>query len=127
VLPPAGALDVAVRQEGCLRFSYVPAGAGGPRRHRCQPDAALEGVTDPAARRRIVARLRPAYDGARVGDPGFLLLSGRCPAELRAAASDGSEPGVWHHLGHALRMANLAAALRQYLRFGLEAGAIFDR
>ncbi|MBF0686744.1 MAG: hypothetical protein IR158_03110 [Cellulomonas sp.] len=124
---PARALEIAVRQEGCLRFSYVAPQAAGPRRHRCEPDESLVGLTDPATRADVVARVRPVYDGTSIGHPGFFLLSPGCPSRLRTAAADGSEPGVWHHLGHALRMSNLTAALQQYLRFGLEAGAVFDR
>ncbi|MBD2355995.1 hypothetical protein H6G41_15420 [Tolypothrix sp. FACHB-123] len=30
------------RQDGCLRFCYLPSGSRTPRRYRCQPDLALE-------------------------------------------------------------------------------------
>jgi hypothetical protein len=35
-----GAVHVSRRQEGCMRFSFVPGDSITPRRYRCQPDAA---------------------------------------------------------------------------------------
>lgn len=125
-LPPDASLAVTIRQEGCVRFSYLPRDARAPRRYRCQPDLALAGAA-PSDLERVRNRVRPAYGSEVPHTAGYLLLSTGCPVELRTAAADGAEPGVWHHLGHALRMSNLSAALRQYLRFGLEAGAIVDR
>lgn len=34
-----GHIDVARRQRGCMRFSYVTPGSRTPKRYRCQPDA----------------------------------------------------------------------------------------
>jgi hypothetical protein len=126
-LEAADALQIAQPQSGCARFSYVPVGAITPRRHRCQPDLALEGTTDPTEQAKIVARLRPAFLGVRAGDPDLGLLSSDAAPELRTMSSSNDEPGVWHHLRPATRLANLRAALRQYLRFGLEAGVLLDR
>ena len=127
ILDRKDALDIAHRQQGCLRFSYVPHGSKSPRRFRCQPDLALENVADAAEIARVVARVRPSYGSDNVQDPDYGLLSRTAPDELRHTSSDGSEPGVWHQLQHAHRLANLRTALRQYLRFGLDAGAILDR
>ena len=123
---PGEALELSVHQEGCLRFSYVPHEASAPRRYRCQPDLALEGVDDAAEQRRVLARVRPMYASEELRDPTFGMLAAAGPEELRTAASDSSEPGVWHHLQHSLRLANLRAALRHDLRFGLDAEAVLE-
>jgi hypothetical protein len=123
-VPPADAIAVDQPQEGCLRHSYVPWGSITPRRYRCQPDLALVGVADPAARARVVARVRPSFRGLRPSDPRLGLLGRDGPPELLTTSSDADEPGVWHHLRHATRLANLGAALRNHLRFGLDAGTI---
>lgn len=122
---PVDALRIAHTQDGCIRFSYAPHGASTPQRYRCQPDLALDGVTDPVESERIISLVRPGYS-TELGSPGFGLLRPDVPEALRTAASDGSEPGVWHHLQHARRMANLRTALRHDLRFGLDAGVVLD-
>jgi phage tail-like protein len=118
-----GGIDVEQHQEGCLRFCYARNGERTPRRYRCQPDRALEG-TDPSARARILARVRPRFTSRAPADPAYGQLAGS--AELRTGAEDEAEMGVFHHLMHALREANLQAALAQYLRFGLEAGILLE-
>ncbi|MGY1670344.1 hypothetical protein [Geodermatophilus sp. SYSU D00710] len=118
--------EIGTRQQGFVRYCYLPDAPRAPRRYRCQPDLAVADV-DPADRRAIVSRMRPTFDSEVLGTPGFLVLSPSAAAELRTTAADGGEPGVWHHLGHPLRMVNLDAALRQDLRFGLSAGAVFER
>lgn len=132
---PAELLDLAITQQGCLRYSWVPDETPSPRRHRCQPDRALAALsTDPdlaadpvamaAARRRVRARLQPRYAGTDLGDPGLHLLTADTDPALKTAAGDGGEPGVWHHLEHANRLANLDAVMRTDLRFGLRAGVV---
>jgi len=123
-IPPADAIKVDQPQEGCLRYSYVPWGGITPRRHRCQPDLALSDVTDPAERARVVARVKPSFRALHPSDPQLGVLGSDGPPELLTTSSDTDEPGVWHHLRHATRLANLGAALRNHLRFGLDAGTI---
>ncbi len=118
-----GPIEVAQHQAGCLRFCYARAGERTPRRYRCQPDLALSRVPQ-SAQAPIVARLRPRFASLRLGDPAYGQLLG--PPELTRAAEDESELGVFHHLMHPLREANLHAALRQYLRFGMEAGLMLE-
>ena len=114
--PPAGRPPVLAerRQEGCVRFSYLPAGARTPRRHRCQP-----------ARDGDAARLRPVLTSTRYGDPGYCQLDRRTPAEVRTGADDESEMGVFHDLFQPQREDYLVRRLNEYLRFGLEAGIFF--
>lgn len=102
-------------QEGCVRFSFLPAAAKVPRRHRCVPAVAAD-----------EARVTPLFASLRYGDPDYALLSPRCPGEVRTGADDGSEMGAFHHQNQPRREANLRLRLDEYLRFGLEAG-IFVR
>jgi hypothetical protein len=102
-------------QEGCVRFSFVPAAARVPRRHRCIPATAAE---EP--------RVTPLFASLRYGDPDYALLSPRAPLAVRTGADDGSEMGAFHHQNQPRREANLRLRLDEYLRFGLEAG-IFVR
>jgi len=45
--------------------------------------------------------------------------------EIQTGAANGAEMGVWNLLQQPQREANLALALDEYLRFGLEAAALF--
>jgi hypothetical protein len=74
----AGAPWIARRQEGCVRFSYVPAGARTPRRYRCAPELTLAAEAERLEREltaaeetRIRARLRPLFTSSAFGDPAF--------------------------------------------------------
>ena len=128
-------LRVERRQTGCLRFSYAPPGSQTPRRYRCQPDLALAAYAkqeDKALQklgtaevRRIVTRLRPRFTSRRYSHPAYAQLSTSCAAEIRTGAEDGAEMGVYSALKQPQREANLRAALREYLRFGLEAGIFY--
>jgi hypothetical protein len=102
------------RQEGCVRFSYLPLQSRAPRRYRCQPAA------DAGA-----ARLRPAFTSSRYGDPGYCQLSRRSALEIRHGAEDGAEMGAFHDLYQPQRETNLRVRLEEYLRFGMEAGFVF--
>lgn len=119
-----GIVTAQRRQSGCVRFSYVPSGSQTAQRYHCQPDMALTGVTDPATRSAINARLTPQFTSIDFGQPGFAQLSLRCATEITTGADDGSEMGVFSFLQQPQRCANLLAALDEYLRFGLEAGMI---
>lgn len=120
--------DVAVEhtQEGCVRFSYVQAGSHVPRRFRCQPSQALEGVEDAALRQRVLARVRPLWTTLDPAHPAYAQLASRCPPEILRGAQDGREMGVFFHLQHPWRQDNLRTALRESLRHGLEAGVRYE-
>jgi hypothetical protein len=121
----SGPVTVERRQDGCVRFSFVPAGSSTPRHHRCQPDLALDPAHGPVDEAAVRARLEPVFGSERYGDPDYLQLGPGCAAELTEGASDTAEMGVFHHLQQPRRTRNLRAALDEYLRFGLEAG-VFD-
>lgn len=137
------ALRSTQKQDGCVRFSYVPEPARLPQRYRCQPDlgislaveaalAAHPGLTlleqdaltasvTAGARARIV----PAFTDLRYGQAAYAQLSNACPVEIREGADDEAEMGVFHELQQPQRVTNLHVRLEEYLRIGLEAGVFF--
>ena len=102
------------RQEGCVRFSFVPLDAHTPRRHRCQPERAADALA-----------VRPQFTSLRWGDPGYGQLSVHCAPQIRTGADDEAEMGVFHGLFQPQRETNLRVRLDEYLRFGLEAGIFY--
>ena len=119
-----GLVTAQRQQTGCVRFSYVPDGSTTAPRYHCQPDLALDGITDPGTRNAIEARLEPQFTSIDFGQPGYAQLSLRCANEITNGAEDGSEMGAFSFLQQAQRETNLQTALGEYLRFGLEAGMI---
>jgi len=114
--PPAekwlAPIVVERRQEGCIRFSFIPTGSITPRRHRCIPDAAHPTVV-------------PQFTSLRYGDPGYAQLRRATDASIRQGAEDESEMGVLHALFQPQRETNLRIRLEEYLRFGLRAGVFY--
>ena len=100
------------RQEGCVRFCFVPTGSITPRRHRCMPDAAHR-------------RALPLFTSLRYGDAGYIQLRAGTDAAIREGADDGSEMGVLRPLCQPQRETNLRLRLDEYLRFGLHAGLFY--
>jgi hypothetical protein len=100
------------RQEGCVRFSYVPPGSITPRRFRCVPDKA-----HPSA--------LPHFTSLRYGDPAYGQLRHATDTSIRQGADDESEMGVLHSLFQPQRETNLLIRLDEYLRFGLHAGVFY--
>jgi hypothetical protein len=110
-------------QVGCLRFSYVAPGSSLPRRYRCQPDLALKAAA-PGDAARILAEIRPNFLSEQPAHYGYGLLAALCPPEISEGADDGAAMGAFGFLMQPQRRANVAVALDEYLRFGLEAGLI---
>ncbi len=102
------------RQQGCVRFSYVPLEARTPRRFRCVPgeDTTLSPV------------LR--FTSLRYGTAVYAQLGQAASAEIRTGADDEGEMGVYHHLHKPQRETNLRLRLDEYLRVGLEAGVFYE-
>jgi hypothetical protein len=109
-----GRLQVTRRQEGCVRFSYLPLGSSAPRRYRCQPDPGQAQVNN------------PRFTSLRYGAPEYCQLTSRTSSAIRTGADDESEMGVYHFLYQPQRESNLTARLQEYLRVGLEAGAFYE-
>jgi len=105
-------VHAARRQEGCMRFSFVPDGSIAPRRFRCQPDGAQTQVL-------------PHFTSLRYGDPGYCQLRAATARAIREGAEDGGEMGVLHPLFQPQRETNLRIRLDEYLRFGLSAGLFY--
>lgn len=120
-LAPGDAREASVwarrRQDGCVRFSYVPEDARTGRRHRCRPDPA-----DPPGVRRAT---RPHFTSLRFGDPGYAQLTTATPDTIRRGADDENEMGATHLLFTPRRESDLLLRLDEYLRFGLEAGFFY--
>jgi len=100
------------RQEGCMRFSFVPGGSITPRRFKCVPEDKQLDVL-------------PHFTSLRYGDPGYGQLRHVTPEAIREGASDGGEMGVLHSLFLPQRETNLRIRLDEYLRFGLRAGVFY--
>lgn len=113
-------------QQGCIRFSYVPEGSATPRRYRCQPDLALQGIDDPAQRDARGSRIAPFFTSITYGRPGYSQLSRAGSPEILSGAEDGSEMGAFGILRGSLREADLRTALDEYLRFGMDAGILYE-
>jgi hypothetical protein len=111
---PLDPVTVRRRQDGCVRFSYLPPGSHTPRRYRCQPQTSAD-----------AARVRPVLTSARYGTPGYAQLAIGTPREIRAGADDESEMGAFHDLFLPLREAHLRTRLDESIRFGLEAGIFY--
>ena len=108
---------VTRRQEGCVRFSWLPNNAASrtPRRYRCLPAASGD-----------LAGIVPQFTSLTFGHPAYAQLSQRCAAAIRTGADDGAEMGAFHDLFQPQREAHLRARLAEYLRFGLTAGVFYE-
>lgn len=102
------------RQEGCVRFSYVPADARVPKRHRCVPGA---DTSTTAA---------PQFTSLRYGHHAYAQVAVAAGPAIRAGASDEGEMGAFHHLHQPQRETNVRVRLDEYLRVGLEAGIFYE-
>jgi hypothetical protein len=109
-----GVVEVARRQLGCVRFSYLPLGSRTPRRYRCRPEDATE-----------AERIVPVWSSIAWGEPGYGLLATLCAPEIACGAEDENAMGVFRTLQQARRVVALRGALDEYLRFGMEAGIFF--
>ncbi|HWA83929.1 MAG TPA: phage tail protein [Fimbriimonadaceae bacterium] len=101
------------RQEGCVRYSYVPPAAETPRKFHCVPASATDHST-------------PEFSALRYGQPAYGQLHRNTPDSIRLGADDGGETGAMHDLYEPQREADLRYRLVEYLRFGLKAGLFFE-
>jgi hypothetical protein len=113
--PWAAPVLAARRQEGCVRFSYVPDAARVPRRHQCLP----ESPDSPEM-------AQPRFTSLRYGFSVYAQLAMAAGAQLLTGADDQGQPGAFHSLYQPQREINLHTRLDEYLRAGLEAGIFYD-
>jgi hypothetical protein len=100
------------KQEGCVRFSFLPAGAKTPRRYEC-----IE---------RSVAGPQPIFFALRYGRPGYMKLLASTPDVVRRGADDGGEMGAFHFVLAPLRETDLRVRMQEYMPVGLEFGVIYQ-
>lgn len=105
-------LWVERKQEGCVRFCFVPKGALVPRRFRCTSHEEASSAL-------------PDFTSLRYGDSGYCQLRSSNVAAIREGADDGGEIGVMHPLHQPQRESDLRIRLDEYLRFGLRAGIFY--
>lgn len=109
-----GAIHVARRQSGCIRFSWIHPDSRTPPRFHCEPETSL----DPT-------RVTPRFTSERYGTPAYSQLDLLCAPEISKGAHDGSEMGAYHHLFLPQRTDNLDLRLDEYTPAGTDAGLIF--
>lgn len=100
------------KQEGCVRFSFLPAGAKTPRRYECVEQA--------------IAGPQPIFFALRYGRPGYTKLLTSTPDAVRRGAEDGGEMGAFHFVLAPLRESDLRVRMTEYLPVGLEFGIIYQ-
>jgi hypothetical protein len=137
--PWQAAVMATQKQQGCVRFSYLPPGSRTPRRHRCQPELAIRQAWSAAEKDNpgidaaqksaiaawIASRIHPIWTARRCGKPGYMQLAHACAEQIKTGADDESEMGVFHNLFQPQRQSNLRIRLQEYLRVGLEVGMIY--
>jgi hypothetical protein len=129
-----GLVTCARRQQGCVRYSFLPFASTAPPSYRCQPQTAIENAVakahppTKAAYDAIVnattATLKPLFTDRARNTPGYLQLADACPAEITSGAEGAGEMGIFNTLETSTREANLVYRLSEYLRIGLESGVI---
>jgi hypothetical protein len=100
------------RQEGCVRFSYLPARAKTPRRFECVE--------------RTIAGPQPIFFASRYGRADYLKLLRSTPDAVRRGADDGGEMGAFHFVLAPLRETDLRVRLQEYMPVGLEFGILYE-
>jgi len=100
------------KQQGCVRFSYLPIGAVTPPPYACVQQA--------------VAGLQPYFVTTRYGQPGYLKLMISTDDAIRRGADDGGEMGAYHSLYAPTRESDLEIRVQEYLPVSLEFGLIYQ-
>ncbi len=144
----ASVVQVARRQEGCMRFCYVPPffeekikdetireDSRTPRRFNCQPDLAERAVSEKfnadetsqqeTAVEQEQIRIKPEFTSTRYGTAAYCQLALTCAEEIKRGADDESEMGAYHDLFQPQREANLRTRLDEYTPAGMNAGIFF--
>jgi hypothetical protein len=138
-----GKVNVARRQQGCMRFCYILPGSRTPRRYECQPDLAIVSaenelrmkakkqnrkVTEEELvmiRRLIEEEAIPRFTSRCFGNPAYCQLSTDCASEVKQGAEDESEMGVFHDLYQPQRESILRIRLDEYTPAEIETKIVF--
>ena len=100
------------KQEGCVRFSFIPYNAVTPRTYECVEQA--------------LASPQPYFLSLRYGHPAYMKLLACTDDSIRRGASDGGEMGAFHFLLAPQRESDLQIRLQEYLPVGLNFGLIYQ-
>jgi len=100
------------KQEGCVRFSFLPAGARTPRRFECVE--------------RAIAGPQPIFFALRYGRPGYAKLLRSTPGVVLRGADDGGEMGAFHFVEAPLRETDLRVRMQEFMPVGLEFGILYQ-
>jgi hypothetical protein len=100
------------KQQGCVRFSFLPFNAVIPRHFQCVEQA--------------LASPQPLFFSTRYGHPGYLKMLASTDDSIRRGADDRSEMGAFHFLLAPQRESDLNVRLREYLPVGLDAALIYQ-
>jgi hypothetical protein len=102
----------ARKQQGCVRFSFVPIGAILPRNFECVQQA-------PCAP-------QPLFYSLRYGDPGYCKLLPFTDSSIREGADDGGEMGAFHFVLAPQRETDLRTRLKEYMPVNLQYGIFYE-
>jgi hypothetical protein len=105
-------LWAARKQQGCVRFSFLPTVAVVPRNFECVEQSN--------------AKPQPLFYSLRYGDPGYVKLQPATDSSIREGADDGGEMGAFHFNLAPLREADLRVRLQEYLPVNLEFGIFYE-
>ena len=116
------------RQQGCVRFTYLPTDSRVPSRFECQPP--LPGETPAAvcsaASAGMPVAVGPRFATLSYGRPAYCQMQPTTSDAIRRGADDEGEMGAFHGLYQPQRETNLTTRLAEYLRVGLEAGMFYE-
>jgi hypothetical protein len=108
--PWTSALIADRRQEGCVRFSFLPYQSVTPRQFKCVS--------------RALASPQPYFGSLRYGRPAYAKVLAATDDSIRKGAEDGGEMGAFHFVYAPLREIDLETRLQEYMPVGLEFGLI---
>ncbi len=100
------------RQQGCVRYSFLPVKAIVPRRYRCVDQA--------------LASVQPLFFTLRYGHPAYLKLLACTDSKIRRGAEDAGEMGAFHFVQAPQRESDLKIRLQEFLPVGLQAGIVYQ-
>ena len=100
------------RQQGCVRFSFLPFRAVVPAQYECV--------------QQTVAGVWPAFVTTQFGQPGYLKLMACTDDSIRRGADDGSEMGAYHFVMAPQREKDLQIRLQEYVPVGMEFGIVYQ-
>jgi hypothetical protein len=114
--PPVFAWPAALvadrKQQGCVRFSFLPFNAVTPRPYECVTQA--------------LASPQPYFASLRYGHPAYMKLLACTGDSIRRGAHNGGEMGASHALSAPQRESDLQIRITEYLPVGLEFGLIYQ-